>query len=503
MAIAPGLPELLAAPAASDPQRVALVIGDEHIGYGRLEAAAGSVAAGLRRIGAEPGRAVLCDDASLLSIATVIGAPRVGVVPAMVNPRLTAKEIGELARTARTGPIAVSGTEAAQRVAAATGAHVLGGTELLDPHSGVDAPAGFDDGDEAVVLFTSGTTGTPKVIPLSHGLLRARVATFAGGFDPARPPAVSLMCVPLVHIGGLLGLLVSLARGNTTVVQTRFDAGAWLALVERHRVEAAFVVPTMLHRILEHPAFDDTDLGSLSAVTYGAAPAPPSLIARAMDAIPHAAFVNVFGQTETLGSITALGPDDHRHPERRASVGRPLPGVEVRVVDPVTLDSVPTGTVGELWVRTTAAVAPEEPSEASGGPPGPAGTAMHDGWLRTGDLIREDPDGYLYAAGRLSETINRGGEKFPPAEVEAALRAHPAVRDAAVIGMPDEELGHRVCAAVVVDGPVTVDELQASCRQHIARFKVPEQIVLVDEIPYNDVGKVSRRTLQALLAGVG
>src|SRR6202034_3643000 len=148
-------------------------------------------------------------------------------------------------------------------------------------------------------------------------------------------PAVSIMCVPLVHIGGMLGLLVALAKGSTTVVQTRFDAGEWLALVERHRVTTAFLVPTMLYRILEHPDFSRTDLSSLTSLSYGAAPATPELIKRTMDALPGVGLMNTFGQTETMGSITALGPGDHP-PDRLASVGKPLPGGVIRIVHPTT-----------------------------------------------------------------------------------------------------------------------------------------------------------------------
>ena len=180
----------------------------------------------------------------------------------------------------------------------------------------------------------------------------------------------------------------------------------------------------MLQRILDHPDFAGTDLSSLVAIAYGAAAAPVSLVRRAMAALPHVAFANVFGQTETLGAYTTLMPDDHRDPARAGSVGRPLPGVEVRVVDPDTGDDVEAGTVGELWVNTTQNVT--------------------EGWLHTGDLARQDADGYIFPSGRLSDTINRGGEKFGPIEVEEALRSHPAVSDVAVAGIADDELGQRV-----------------------------------------------------------
>jgi acyl-CoA synthetase (AMP-forming)/AMP-acid ligase II len=294
------------------------------------------------------------------------------------------------------------------------------------------------------------------------------------------PPTVSMMSVPFFHVGGAIGMLGNLYSGNTYVVQDRFDAGAWLRLVQEHRVTSTFLVPTMLQRILDHPKFGSTDLTSLAAIAYGAAAAPVALMRTAMAAMPHVGFANVFGQTETLGAYTTLLPDDHRDPNRVGSVGRPLPGVEVRVVDPDTGIDVEPGTVGELWVNTSQNVI--------------------EGWLHTGDLARQDPDGYIYPSGRLKDTINRGGEKFGPSEVEEAVRTHPAIRDVAVAGVADEEMGQRVGAAVVAHSPVTLDELREHCRELIAYFKLPERLMVVDQIPYNDTGKINRRQLAALIA---
>jgi acyl-CoA synthetase (AMP-forming)/AMP-acid ligase II len=199
-----------------------------------------------------------------------------------------------------------------------------------------------------------------------------------------------------------------------------------------------------------------------------------------MAALPHVLFANVFGQTETLGAYTTLLPEDHRDPNRVGSVGRPLPGVEVRVVDPETGIDVEAGIVGELWVNS--------------------GQSVNEGWLHTGDLARRDADGYIYPSGRVSDTINRGGEKFGPIEVEDALRTHPAVSDVAVAGITDEEMGQRVGAAVVARLPVTLEELRTHCRARIAYFKLPERLMIVDRIPYNETGKVNRGQLATLIA---
>ena len=256
-------------------------------------------------------------------------------------------------------------------------------------------------------------------------------------------PTVSMMSVPFFHVGGAIGMLGSLYSGNTYVVQDRFDAGEWLRLVAEHRVTSTFLVPTMLQRILDHPDFAEhrPDVSGRDRLRRGRR-ARSRWCAGRWPRCPHVAFANVFGQTETLGAYTTLLPDDHRDPGRVGSVGRPLPGVEVRVVDPDTGDDVEAGTVGELWVNTSQNVS--------------------EGWLHTGDLARQDSDGYIFPSGRLNDTINRGGEKFGPIEVEEALRTHPAVSDVAVAGVADDEMGQRVGAAVVARAPVTLEELRVA-----------------------------------------
>ena len=252
------------------------------------------------------------------------------------------------------------------------------------------------------------------------------------------------MCVPSFHVGGMLGLLLTLYAGDTTVIQPRFDAGRWLAAVQRHRVVSAFVVPTMLARILDHPDLTAADLSSLRLISYGAAAAPRELIERAMEQWPDVGFANVFGQTETLGAYAALSPADHRDPLLVGSVGQPVPGMEVRVVDLATGADAAPGQVGELWVR------------------GPQ--TVGEGWLETGDLVHQDPRGYLFPSGRRSDTINRGGEKFAPSEVADALRGHPSIADLVVAGIPDAEMGERVGVALVVR-PDTTDPTLEELRE--------------------------------------
>jgi acyl-CoA synthetase (AMP-forming)/AMP-acid ligase II len=478
-------------PARLDPGRAALVLTGEVatgevVTYGDLADASLRCSRSFAELGLAKGSWVpVVDDAGLLSVASVVGLARAGYAAALMNPRLRSGELRVLVEGSGAARTAVAGPAAAGAVREALGAEPLGARELLGDAAGGPADGSPAAGeprapeDVALVLFTSGTTGLPKPVPLTEAGIGSRLSTFSAPFEPGAPPAVSLMCVPLVHVGGMLGLLVQLAAGNTTVVQPRFEAGEWLRLVAEHRVSRTFLVPTMLHRILEHPSFGSTDLSSLRNIAYGAAPASPTLVARAVEAMPGVSFSNVFGQTETLGAITALGPDDHAPgSERIASVGRPLPGVAVRIVEPGTGRDVPAGEVGELWART----------------------GYTAGWVRTGDLVRQDLDGYLYVMGRIGETINRAGEKFAPFEVEEAARSHPSVRDVAVVAVPDAEMGSRVGTAVVADGPLDAAELRRFCSERLAPFKLPEHVVQVDEIPYSETGKVRRRELAELIA---
>jgi long-chain acyl-CoA synthetase len=399
-----------------------------------------------------------------------------------MNPALTPPELRRLLKNAGCAGVGIAGEAYANRLRDAGATTVVTESDLAGSPSSASVSDATETPDDAtaLILFTSGTTGLPKAVSITSGRLSMRITGMSAPFRADATPSVGLMCVPFFHVGGSLGMLGSLYSGNTSVVQTRFDAGEWLRLVSGHRVTATFLVPTMLQRILDHPDFADTDLTSLVAIAYGAAAAPTALVHRAMAALPNVAFANVFGQTETLGAYTTLLPADHRDPARAGSVGRPLPGVDVRVVDPATSDDVAPGTVGELWVNTTQNVA--------------------GGWLHTGDLARQDSDGYIFPSGRLSDTINRGGEKFGPIEVEEALRSHPAVTDVAVAGIADEELGQRVGAAVVASTTVTLEELRSHCRDLIAYFKLPERLAVVDQIPYSTTGKISRNQIAALIA---
>lgn len=461
---------------ARTPDRVALIDAGGEWTFAELRVAVLAATARLRAAGVAPGqRVVIIDAPSRLALVAVFAVMRLAATATMIDPRLAVDEVTAMASSVGPGPVAVAPTAYADRLAGIE-VDVLG-AELLDPFIGDDAPAPASDADaDAVLLFTSGTTGLPKPVPLPGPALVARVAAYV---DPPAPQ-VRMLCVPTHHVGGLIGAIVAVIGGHTLVLQPKFDAGEWLRLVEAHRVETLFIVPTMLSRIVGHPSFPDRDLSSLKLITYGASPMTADLVDKLTEALPGVGLVNTFGQTETTGGITLSTPQDALHPVRRTSVGRAVPGVQLKVVAPGSEDELPVGAVGELLVLAPQNVVP--------------------GWLRTGDLVRIDEDGYVYPAGRRADTINRGGEKFGPMEVETVLRAHPHVVDCAVAGVPDPELHHRVGAVVVVREPVPPDDLRQWCAERIARFKTPELIAFVDEVPLTDMNKIDRKEVARLVA---
>jgi long-chain acyl-CoA synthetase len=458
------------------PDRVAVIDPEGEWSFAGLRAGILAATARLRAAGVRPDdRVLIIDIPSRLVLVAVFAAMRLGATPTLINPRLTPGEVRTLADLVGPGPVAVVGAEHADRIAD-LGVRWIG-PELLTPTDG-DSAAAATSGADGALLFTSGTTGLPKPVAVPCSTLTARLAPYV---DPPTAPQVRMLCVPLHHVGGLIGSLVSCLAGHTLVVQPRFDAGEWLRLVEAHRIQMTFIVPTMLARIVAHPDLATRDVSSLQTVTYGASPMTDDLLARLTAAMPGVGLVNTFGQTETLGGITLSTPADALHPVHRSSVGKLVPGVEIRIVTPGTEDELGVGEVGELLVKS--------------------GQNVVDGWLRTGDLVRVDVDGYLYPQGRLSDTINRGGEKFGPVEVEAALRSHPKVTDCAVAGVADPELNERVGAVVVVSDPVDVAALQRWCADRIAKYKAPEYVGFVDEVPLTDMGKVDRAAVARIARG--
>jgi len=361
-----------------------------------------------------------------------------------------------------------------------------------------------DIGDEdiTILMYTAGTTGRPKGVPLRHD---AFVSYVLGNVEPASPDAEerNLLTVPLYHVAGIQAMLAAIYGGRTLVMMRQFEVKEWLDTVQQERATRAMLVPTMLKNIIDYQDFTKYDLSSLQVITYGAASMPFEVISKAIKVLPWVKFINAFGQTETASTITALGPEDHvieGTEEEKAkklkrlsqSIGKPLPDVEVKIVDEQG-KALPPFEIGEIVAKgpriMTGYWQDEQKTKQAFTP---------DGWLITSDRGWMDEEGYVFLAGRGDDMIIRGGENISPEEVEDVLHSYPKVDEAAVIGVPDPEWGQQPRAIVVLKQgqAATAEEIMEYCREKLASFKRPRSVVFVDALPRNPMGKVLRKALR-------
>jgi len=365
-----------------------------------------------------------------------------------------------------------------------------------DAQSPEDPAVAVDEQDVAIQLYTSGTTGRPKGAMLTHAnLLRGRQAAVLAGlaWNVWKADDVSLIAMPVSHIGGAGWGAATLVHGAKGVVSREFDPFKVLDFIEQDRVSKIFLVPAALQIVVRQPRAREVDYSRLKYILYGAAPIPLDLLREAID-IFGCGFVQQYGMTETTGTIVYLPPEDHDPAGnlRMRSVGLPMPGVEIKVVDETGAE-VPRGTVGEIATRSIYNMIGYWNLEAA-----TAATLDADGWLRTGDAGYMDEDGYLFIHDRIKDLIITGGENVYPAEVESAIYGHPAVAEVAVIGVPDAKWGEAVKAIVVLKpgAPADPAAIIAFARGRIAAFKAPKSIDFIPALPRNASGKVLRRELR-------
>jgi acyl-CoA synthetase (AMP-forming)/AMP-acid ligase II len=342
----------------------------------------------------------------------------------------------------------------------------------------------------AVLLFTSGTSSAPKAAVLNHDNLTAYLFNTLE-FASADEDEAALLAVPPFHIAGVAAVLSSTYVGRRLVPMARFDADEWLQVAADERITHAFVVPTMLARIVTALEADASRVpGTLRHLAYGGARMPAPVLERALELLPDVGFVNAYGLTETSSTVAVLGPDDHRAAitsddplvrRRLESCGRAVPGVEFAVVD------------GEVWIRG---------DQVGGGYVGSESQVDADGWLHTGDRGFIDDDGYVFVTGRADDMIIRGGENISPTEIEDTLLRHADVTAVAVVGLPDLEWGERLAAMIVPVDTATFDvgALQVWAKEQLGTIKTPELIVVADELPATPTGKILRRVIKEQLA---
>lgn len=350
-----------------------------------------------------------------------------------------------------------------------------------------------DDEAVAVELFTSGTTGEPKSAVLKHKNLMAYILGTVEFMSAGAEESV-LLSVPPYHIAGIAAVLSSSYSGRKIVQLPNFTAEAWMRLVIKEKITNAFLVPTMLKRIVEK--FDDNlSLPSLKNVAYGGGKMPRSVIERAMKLLPHVNFTNAYGLTETSATICMLGPEDHRSAfnssdalikRRLSSAGRPIPSIELIIKNDEGNICLPEE-LGNVWVRG---------EQVSGEYKGIGSKLDSEGWFPTKDRGFLDSDGYLFIDGRADDVIVRGGENISPGEIEDVVRTHPNVEDVAAVAVKDIEWGEAVGLVIVASSPIEDDEIIKLVRTKLRSSRVPSIIKYMDELPYNETGKLLRRVIR-------
>jgi fatty-acyl-CoA synthase len=502
------LGEQLAAAARKRPDHAALRAGGEGMTYVELHARASRVANALADRGVAPGdRVLLLATNSFEWVEAFFGICRLGAVAVPLNYRLVAAEVTGIVDDCEPAAVVVEGSLAPLLAdAGEIGMSLVFGGEAppgmeeyevaLAAASDVVPPMEVRNDDLATICFTSGTTGRPKGAMLTHANLALDVLSVIAVLGLAEPDEVWAGGSPLFHIGGFGDLLLLLPSCGTFLILPpgHFDAVATVELLERESVTGCSFVPTQWHEICALPGIKERPLArQLRRAGYSTAASTMVLLEALNDTFPNADRIHAFGQTEMSPTTTILhGADAVR---KIGSVGRPIPGVEARIVDDA-MNDVPVGSVGEIVYRGPHVFAgywnrPEEDAAAFAG-----------GWFHSGDLCRSDEEGYIYVVDRKKDMIISGGENIYSAEVENAIASHPAVREVAVVGVPHDVWGETPAAAIVAvnpGAPPTAEEIIAHCRARMASYKKPTVVAIFDELPHNTSGKVLKPAVRRLI----
>ncbi|HEU5025709.1 MAG TPA: long-chain-fatty-acid--CoA ligase [Spirillospora sp.] len=494
--------------ARKHPERTALRFEDQVIGYAELRDRVRRAANALRTI-AEPG-----DRVAVLSgnrpeyIDLYYGVPAAGMALTFLNHRLHPSEITALVEHAQASVLVVSGE---YLDAMAGHRHEMPGVKVVVGLDGggdrayadlvaaapATEPPRPDEDSIAWLVYTSGTTGTPKGVMLSHRNLVTGVISSASQWE-IPDDTVFLFCFPLCHVGGYT-VLVNHMRSATVGIVRSYDNETFLRLVADWKVTQTGLAPTMIAFLLGHPGIEDHDLGTLEAIGYGASAIPAEVLRRGMDVL-GCDFYQGFGMSELGGNILYFGTAEHRRAaagETRllAAAGRVMDLADIRIVD-ADFDDVPPGEPGEMVVRC------DQVMRGYWREPELTAEAFRDGWFRTGDVVRRDAEGMVYIVDRIKDMIITGGENVASREVEQVLYRHPDVADAAVFGVPDPRWGEAVCAAVVLrpGASAAPGDVIAFAREHLGGYKVPRRVEVVAELPRNVAGKVLKRDLRTRYA---
>ncbi|CAN5692014.1 long-chain fatty acid--CoA ligase [soil metagenome] len=502
------------------PERLAAICGDRRLSYAALAAEVAQMAGGLQAIGVRRGdRVALLAPNTDRFLVSAYAVWSLGAILTPLNCRWSADELAYALTDSGAGVLLLDDAFAAllpalrERSASAftvvalgdggdvpgaPGAHDGGwryaqllthgahGEPAEDIYAGGDAPA--------VLFYTGGTTGRAKGVLLSHaGLFSTTLASIVIG--ERAPGAICLHALPMFHVGGMAVMLQAMVGQCTQLMLPVFDPATFLATIERERVTEAALVPTMIRRVVDHPALRTTDLSSLQRLYYGASPIDGTLLEQTIASLPGVGLTQFYGMTETAGIAVALPAWCHsaesRALGRHLAAGLPTPSMEVRIAGPDGED-LPVGEVGEVWLRGPGVMLvywnlPEQTAQV-----------LQQGWMRTGDGGRLDAEGLLHIVDRLKDMIVTGGENVYSTEVENAILSLPGVAQCAVLGVPDADWGERVHAVLVLQPGADVDEARvvAHCKTLIAGYKCPRGVEFRSELPVSGAGKLLKYQLR-------
>ncbi|MBI1791372.1 MAG: long-chain fatty acid--CoA ligase [Acidobacteria bacterium] len=471
------------------PEVTAVVDGERRVTYAQLDRRAAQLAAALAARGFAAGdRLGVLLPNCLEFLETIFACCRMGVIAVPINTRYAVAEIDEVLRDST--PRGLIRHNTLPRPTVDTGWEVVIGEQCLEGRE-ADPPPVFYDSDALFGLFyTSGTTGRAKGVMLSHGNLLANLHHMQSwtGF---RYPDVWLHAAPMFHLADFPAMLASAAQGVTQVTLAKFDLHLVCEVIQRERVTRTVFIPTMINLLTLFPDLGKYDLSSLQMVVYGGSPMAPEIINRTREKLPGVKLGQGYGLTETSPLLTTLYDEEHTS-RRLLSCGRPVMGVEVAVVDPMG-NPAPVGTPGEIVARGPNVMKGYWKNEQA------TRDAFLGDWFRTGDIAYQDEEGYLYIVDRQKDMIVTGGENVYSSEVEAAIYSHSAIKECAVIGVPDPNWGEAVMACVTLqDGAaLTAEELVAHCRTRLANYKLPRRVeFLPGELPKSGTNKILKRALR-------
>lgn len=483
--------------AEETPENIALRCGDRVADWRTYDRHATQIANGLAAMGLRPGdRVAYLGKNSDRACELAMGAARAGMVLVPIIWRLAPAEIEFILHDCAAAALFVEPLFAEQAYAGPRVTMDAMFDAWRDRQSDAPVATPVDRGDVFLQLYTSGTTGMPKGVMLTHRnatVLRPIMQDSDIGWFNSEPGDSVIHAMPFGHIAGIGSATGAVNGGQELIIHPEFDPATLIRDVQVHRAKWCFLVPAALGIMLDHPDAQGADFSNLEGMAYGASPIPLDLLKRGVDRL-GCDFAQMYGMTETYGTVVALGPEDHRPGREHVmrSAGKALPSVEIRILD-FDGNPLPPGEIGEVAIKGPTVMAgywnrPEETARV----------LSDDGWLRTGDAGILDQDGYLFIQDRIKDMIISGGENVYPAEVESAIYGHPDIADVAVIGVPDAKWGEAVKAVIVRRAGSDLDEagVIAHARTRIAGFKCPKSVDFIDALPRNPSGKLLRRALR-------